>query len=221
MRSKIAIFGSGGFGREVLQLIRDVNVSQATWTCVGFIVDSGFSSQTLVHGLPVLGGIEWLEKNPDVDIVVAVGSSSTRFKIVRNIRDRCQNNFATLVHPRAWIGENVKLGAGSIVCAGALITTDIEISEHVQVNIGATIGHDAQLCEFVTLNPGVNVSGNVTLKEGVEVGTGSVIIPGCVIGGWSIVGAGSVVTKPIAGNCTAVGAPSRVIKERSSGWQND
>lgn len=220
MENRIAIYGAGGFGREVLQLICDINVLQPTWTCVGFIVDSGFTSQSLVHGLPILGGIDWLEANPDIDVVVAVGSSSARFKIAKNIRNRCHNNFATLVHPRAWIGENVEVGAGSIICAGALITTDIEISEHVQVNIGSTIGHDAVLGEFVTLNPSVNVSGNVTLREGVEVGTGSIIIPGCVVGEWSIVGAGSVVTKAIKENCTAVGAPARVIKERSLGWQN-
>lgn len=219
MEKRIAIFGAGGFGREVLQIIRDINGLQPTWSFAGFIVNSGFDDKPIVHGFPILGDIDWLQANPDVHVVVAVGSSAARWRITNQIRRRCQNSFAVLVHPRAWIGQSVETGFGSVICAGALITTDIKISEHVHINIGSTIGHDTVLGDFVTLNPSVNVSGNVALNEGVEVGTGSVIIPGCAVGEWSIIGAGSVVTKSIKENCTAVGTPARIIKERSSGWQ--
>jgi sugar O-acyltransferase (sialic acid O-acetyltransferase NeuD family) len=123
-----------------------------------------------------------------------------------------------LIHPRAWVGQHVDIGEGSILCAGALITTDIRINRQVHVNIGATIGHDSILEDFVTLNPSVNISGNVKLEEGVEVGTNSVVIPGCVVGNWSIIGAGSVVTKNLPPNITAVGAPAKAIKGRAPGW---
>lgn len=219
MEKRIAIFGAGGFGREVLQIIRDINAERQTWSCVGFIVDSGLEKQAAVAGLPILGDIQWLVANPDVHVVVAVGSSAARWRITDRIRQHCTNAFAVLIHPRAWLGDNVHVGCGSVICAGALITTDITIAQHVHVNIGSTIGHDAVLDEFVTLNPSVNVSGNVTLKEGSEVGTGSVIIPGCPVGPWAIVGAGSVVTKQVPENCTVVGAPARIIKERPDAWQ--
>jgi sugar O-acyltransferase (sialic acid O-acetyltransferase NeuD family) len=219
MAQRIAIFGAGGFGREVLQLIQDINAQADTWNCAGFLVDRGSSGPAEVAGLPVLGDIEWLAAHPDVQVVVAVGSSAARRRIVERIRARCVNRFATLVHPRAWVGGRVQLGAGSIVCAGALLTTDIRIAQHVHVNIGCTIGHDAELADFVTLNPSVNVSGNVRIHEGSEVGTGSVIIPGQTVGSWAIVGAGTVVTREVPANVTAVGAPARVIKERAPGWQ--
>jgi sugar O-acyltransferase (sialic acid O-acetyltransferase NeuD family) len=219
MNKRVAIFGSGGCGREVLQLIRDINGLQPMWSFAGFIVNSDYVNNSIVHGFPILGDIDWLQSNPHVDVVVAEGSSAARWRITNDIRRRCENSFAVLVHPRAWIGENVEIGSGSIICAGALITTDIKISEHVHVNIGSTIGHDALLGDFVTLNQSVNISGNVTLREGVEVGTGSVVIPRCAIGEWSIIGAGSVVTNSIKENCTAVGAPAQIIKERPPGWQ--
>jgi sugar O-acyltransferase (sialic acid O-acetyltransferase NeuD family) len=221
MEKRIVIFGAGGFGREVLQLIRDINRIHRTWNCLGFIVDSSFNDRSSIHGLPILGGSEWLANNPDVQIIVAVGSSSDRWRITNRIRSQCDNSFAVLIHPRAWVGDNVEIGCGSVVCAGALITTDIKIAQHVHVNIGSTVGHDAQLGNFVTLNPSVNISGKVTLHTGTEVGTGSVVIPACTIGEWSIIGAGSVVTKSIKENCTAVGAPARIIKERTSGWQEN
>jgi len=223
MEQRIAIFGAGGFGREVVQLIRDINGQHATgqrrWSCAGFVVDSGLLGQAQVAGLPVLGDIDWLAANPDVLVVVAVGAPAARRRITRRIEARCPNVFATLVHPRAWVGDHVEVGAGSVICAGALVTTDIHIGAHVHVNIGCTVGHDAVLDDFATLNPSVNVSGNVRIHEGTEVGTGSVIIPGCTLGHWAIVGAGSVVTRPVPENVTVVGSPARVIKERAPGWE--
>lgn len=217
MRKPIVIFGAGGFAREVLQVALDINEQAATWQVLGFIVDSGNSTHP-VHDLPVLGGIEWLVQHPETHIVIAVGSSAARHRISNAIEANAPNPFASLIHPRAWVGRHVAVGAGTVICAGALITTDISIGKHVHINIGATVGHDAVLGDFVTLNPGVSVSGNVTLGEGVEVGTGSVLIPHAHVGSWSVLGAGAVVTKPLDANVTAVGSPAKVIKVRASGW---
>jgi sugar O-acyltransferase (sialic acid O-acetyltransferase NeuD family) len=222
MTRQIAIFGAGGFAREVLQVIFDLNdahASQPPWEPVGFIVDPAFFRPgAQIHDLPVLGSIDWLRAHSEVDVVIAIGSPADRHRIATHIRDKAANAFATLVHPRAWVGRQVQIGPGSIVCAGALVTTDIHLGEHVHVNIGCTIGHDSALGDFVTLNPSVNVSGNVDLEQGVEVGTRSVLIPHANVGEWSIIGAGAVVTKPLSANVTAVGAPAKVIKTREAGW---
>lgn len=219
MEQRIAIFGAGGMGREVSQLIRDINAQQRRWLCVGFIVDRGLCGDVEVAGLPVLGDVDWLAANPDVQVVVAIGPSSARRRVTGRIQARCTNTFATLVHPRAWVGDHVQIGAGSVICAGAMVTTDIHIGDHVHVNVGCTIGHDSVLQDFATLSPGVNLAGNVRLQEGTEVGTGSVVIPGCLLGPWAIVGAGSVVLRQVPENSTVVGSPARVIKERAPGWQ--
>lgn len=219
MRKRLVIFGAGGFGREVLQLVRDINEAAPTWECEGFLVDSKYAGAGgTVHGLPILGDLDWLLKNPEAHMVIAVGSPSARRQIAMRASQVCRTPFATLVHPRAWIGRYVEVGEGSIICAGSLITTDIQIGRHVQVNTGTTIGHDAILEDFVTLYSSVNVTGNVKIEEGVEVGTGTVLIPRTSVGCWSIIGAGSVITSSVSSNVTAVGAPAKAIKERTSGW---
>ena len=50
------------------------------------------------------------------------------------------------------------------------------------------------------------------MGEGAWIGAGSVVIPGVKIGKWSIVGAGSVVTKDIPDGVLAVGNRCKVIK---------
>ena len=220
MSRPLVIYGAGGFGREVLQVVRDINaVHPLTWDPVGFAVDEQFVSASLVQGLPIVGSLDWLARNPHVEVVIAIGAPAARRRLARLIAQEAGNAFATLVHPRAWLGQNVRIGQGSVVCAGALVTTDISIATHVHVNIGSTIGHDSVIGDFVTLNPSVNVSGNVHLAEGVEVGTGSVLLPKLSVGEWAIVGAGAVVTKDVPADVTAVGAPARVIKTRCHGWQ--
>lgn len=221
MTRKIAIFGAGGFAREVLQIILDINAEMPdspVWEPVGFIVDPHYVEERTIHGLPILGSLEWLKNYPDTDVVIAIGSPAVRLHKARQIEENSSNKFAVLVHPKAWVGRQVELSKGVIICAGTLITTDIKIGDHVHVNIGCTIGHDAVIQDFVTLNPSVNVSGNVNVGVGVEVGTRSVLIPYAHVEEWSVLGAGTIVTKPLPANVTAVGSPAKVIKTRMSGW---
>jgi sugar O-acyltransferase (sialic acid O-acetyltransferase NeuD family) len=222
MTQPIAIFGAGGFAREVLQVILDINASTPNhkpWEPVGFIVNAEYFNTESIHDLPILESTQWLQANPSVSIVIAIGSSALRQRIERELSETAHRDFPTLIHPRAWIGRNVRIDSGSIICAGSMITTDISIGRQVHINIGSTIGHDTNLQDYSTLNPGSNISGNVNIGCGTEIGTGSIVIPRTTIGSWSIIGAGSVITKDIPDNTTAVGAPARVIKTRPIGWQ--
>jgi sugar O-acyltransferase (sialic acid O-acetyltransferase NeuD family) len=223
MTRQLLIFGAGGFAREVLQVALDLAVAHRSddgvaWQPIGFVVDAAYASDTPVHGLPVLATDVALARYPDAWFVVGVGSPALRRRAVHALKARVGKRWATLIHPSTWIGRRVQVGLGTVICAGCQITTDIEIGEHVHVNLGCTIGHDSRLDSFVTLNPGVNVSGNVILSEGVEVGTGSILIPHADAGAWSVIGAGSVVTRSLSTNVTAVGAPAKVIKSRPMGW---
>ena len=55
----IAIFGVGGFGREVLTLIKHINQSNPTYRMVGFF-DDGHEKGEMINGFPVLGKTEEL-----------------------------------------------------------------------------------------------------------------------------------------------------------------
>ncbi len=57
----IAIFGAGGFGREVKTILDRINVvTPNTYNFLGFF-DDGFEKGSIVNGFPILGGIEDLE----------------------------------------------------------------------------------------------------------------------------------------------------------------
>ena len=53
----------------------------------------------------------------------------------------------------------------------------------------------------------------IFISDDVWIGQGSYILPGVNIGKYSIIGAGSVVTKDIPDYCMAVGNPAKIIKK--------
>lgn len=209
----IAIFGVGGFGREVLTIIKDINKVSVEYNILGFF-DDGYSKGEIHNGYPVLGGIndvnEW---DKELSIAVAIGNPVIKEKIVNNI---CNNkiSYPTLIHPSVLIGdkEYVEIGKGCIICAGNIITTNIVIKDFVILNLCCTTGHDTIISDYAAFMPSVNISGEVFIGKGVYCGTGVKIINQLEIGEYTIVGAGAVVSKSLPANCTAVGVPAKPIK---------
>lgn len=205
----IVIIGAGGFGREVAWLIEDINKIKPEWNIKGFI-DDNLEVGSLINGYEVLGDLEWLKKQ-ELYAVCAVGEP----KIKKNIISRLENSgvkYPVLIHPSVIKSDIVEIGEGSIICAGSILTVNINIGMHVIINLDCTVGHDVQIKDYSTILPSVNVSGCVVVEECVNIGTCSAIIQGVKIDKNTIVGAGSVVVKDLPANCTAVGVPAKPIK---------
>lgn len=207
----IVIIGAGGFGREVAWLIEDINEKENEWNILGFIDENKDIHNKMLDGYMILGGFEYLENKENIYYVCAIGNSKIREKVVEEKLNIYKA--ATLIHPSVIMSKkNIDIGEGTIICAGSILTVDIKIGKHVIINLDCTVGHDDIIDDFVTVYPSVNISGNCKINKCVEIGTGSQIIQGKTIGDATIIGAGSVVVKDIISNCTAVGAPARVIK---------
>lgn len=209
----IAIFGVGGFGREVLALIKDINRVEPTWNIVGFF-DDGYEKGMMVNGYPTLGKTEDLNKwETSLSLAVSIGSPVIKKKILDKIINPLVD-YPTLIHPTVWIGDKdfVEIGKGCIICAGNMITTNIKIEDFVILNLECTVGHDTIIKKYAAFMPSVNISGEVIIGEGVYIGTGAKIINQLEIGEYTIVGAGAVVSRSLPAKCTAVGVPAKVIK---------
>lgn len=209
----IAIFGVGGFGREVLALIKNINEVTPTWNIVGFF-DDGYEKGIMVNGYPNLGKAEDLnEWKTPISLTVSIGNPIIKKRVLDKINNPLVD-YPTLIHPLAWIGDKefVEIGKGCIICAGTLITTNIKIEDFVILNLRCTVGHDSVIKKYSAFMPSVNISGEVTIGEGVYVGTGAKIINQLEIGDYAIIGAGAVVAKSIPPRCTAVGVPAKPIK---------
>jgi sugar O-acyltransferase (sialic acid O-acetyltransferase NeuD family) len=195
-------------GREVLDIVDACNQEKKSYEMLGFIVDPQYGEKgTLINGMPILGGFDWLEKHhSNVYVVCGVGPSHQRYRLIQRAQQiNCE--FLSLIHPSVLTTRWITLGMGVIVAAGSVITSQIYIGNHVIINVGCTVNHDAVLQDFVTLSPGVHIAGNVTLGDGCYVGIGASIIEKLKVGEWSIIGAGSAIIRDVPPNTTVVGVP--------------
>ncbi len=207
---KLAIYGAGGFGRETLNLVREINLHFPTWEMLGFF-DDQIPKGTMVNDEVVLGNFEDLNTMADeIYLVLAIA----RPMVKKNIIDALTNpkiNFANLIHPSVTNKDfqKIHLGKGIIITAGVILTVNINIGDHVIINLASTIGHDVMIGKYSSIMPGVRLSGNVILEEGTYLGTGAILINNLSIGAYATIGAGAVVIHDIKPNITAVGVPAK------------
>jgi sugar O-acyltransferase (sialic acid O-acetyltransferase NeuD family) len=152
---------------------------------------------------------------PGAHVVSAVGNPQIRERTIVSAA-ASGFDFETIIHPRAERSRWIDMGAGTVICAGNILTTNITIGRHVQINLDCTIGHDVVMGDYTTLAPGVHVSGWVHFGKRVYVGTGAVIINGTkkhpvLVGDDAVIGAGAVVTKSVDPGTTVVGVPAKPV----------
>lgn len=206
---KIAIYGAGGLGREITQLIAQINEQSIQWELIGYYDDNKTKGST-VTDLRILGGINDLNKvDKELSLLICIADNYVRTKIVGQINNS-HITYPNLIHPSVIMSNyQVKLGEGSIITAGNILTTDISIGKHCIINLGCTIGHDVNIEDYCAVMPGVHLSGNIKIDTGVLIGTGARVLQNLTIGEKSKIGAGAVVTKDVQRGQTVVGIPAR------------
>lgn len=217
MVKDILIFGAGGFGREVLWTLEDINQDKKEWNIVGFAADTKEMWGKELHGYEVFNPDKFINNEKgNFYIVNAVGSCYGKYSLSKRF-DLPQFKYPNIVHPSVKMSSKVVFdGQGIIVQAGSILTVDISIKSHVTINIDVTIGHDCVIDEYVTIAPGAHLSGYVHVGYGTDIGTGAVIIPKIEIGSECVIGANASVIRNIPNNSVAVGVPAKIIKTTES-----
>lgn len=194
---ELIVLGSGGHAKVVIDTLRALGRLP-----LGIIDPYTPQGETSLFGLTVLGGDDavFCFSADDVELVNGVGAMPET-QLRRILHQRFSDagyRFATLVHPRAWVSEDVHLDAGVQVMAGAIIQAGSQIGSDCIVNTGASIDHDCKLSPHCHIAPGAVICGNVELGEQVHIGSGATVIQGVKIGSSTIVGAGAIVTRNVA-----------------------
>jgi UDP-perosamine 4-acetyltransferase len=189
----LILIGDGGHGRVLLDIIILKGLE-----IIG-IIDKEITSD--IRGIKVLGNDDIInEYSPkEVYLVNGIGSIGD-MALRRNIYDTYTDKgygFATIIHPTSIISSEVKLSEGVQVMAGAVIQCGCIIGENSIINTSASIDHDCVIGSNCHIAPGVIMSGGVKVGDGTHISTGAVIIQGINIGKGAFIAAGSVVTRDI------------------------
>ncbi len=208
---KIAIYGAGGFGKEVACLLERINKNGGDWQLAGFFDDTKQAGSQISYYGMVLGGMETLQQVAE-PLAVAIAINDN--KAVRRIRHAITNpniSFPNLVDPSLFCvdARTFKMGEGNIIQNNCMISCDVTIGNFNLINDHAVLGHDNVIGDFNGLMPGAHLSGGITIGNNNLFGVASVVLQGLVVGNGVTLGANSVLMTQPRDNSTYLGVPAR------------
>lgn len=194
MTQRIVIVGAGSQGMIVADILECAGTP-----AIGFVDDT--------PGKNVLGTIDDLRTIEHDAIIVAIGDNRLRRAIVERLAGE---RLATAIHPFTSIAKSARIGEGSMISAGVIMTPNAVIGRSVIVNTKASIDHDTIVGGFAHVSVGSTIGANVRIGEETLIAAGVTIVTGVTVGARSIIGAGAVVVRDIPDDVTAFGVPARV-----------
>ena len=123
------------------------------------------------------------------------------------------------------IGENCNIGQNVVVSPGVKLGRNVKIQNNVSVYTGVVCEDDVFLGPSMVFTNVINPRSAVArkneykptiLRRGASVGANATIVCGNEIGEYALIGAGSVITKPVPAYALVVGNPARQI-----GWVSE
>ncbi|MCR2802507.1 acetyltransferase [Paenibacillus soyae] len=215
MVKNIIVFGAGGHAKTVIDTLE----KQGLYRIAG-LLDGGKPAGSVIYGYEVLGNEEWLaDRAGEIEgAIVAIGDNWRRSQVADAIRSLAPDlPFVSAIHPAAHIARGARIGAGSVIMAGAVLGSDAELGEHGIMYPGASIDHDCRIGRFVSWAPRSVSGGNVTVGDFSAIAIGAVLIHSVTVGEHCVVGAGSTVIRSIPSNTVAFGTPAKPVREREHG----
>jgi sugar O-acyltransferase (sialic acid O-acetyltransferase NeuD family) len=194
------LFGASGHAKVIIDILEKMDVT------IEYLLDADPEIQE-IQGYEVR-----LEQDVSFqgteEVIISIGSNSLRKTLASKLS--CQ--FGWAIHPSVILGDDVSIGAGTVVMAGAIINSSTSIGNHNIINTSTSIDHDCHLEDFVHVSPNATLCGSIKVGEGTHIGAGATIIPNLNIGKWVTIGAGAVIIEDVLDYAVVVGNPGKVIK---------
>lgn len=207
----IAIFGAGGFGREIACLINRINKLQPdTWNLIGFFDDDDKVLGSCNEYGKVLGGMDVLNQwDKPLDLVIAIGNPSVLELLVGKIQNH-NISFPNLIDPNVEFmdKEHVEMGKGNVICMRCTISTNVKFGNFNLLNVAVGVGHDASFSSYNVVMPNVNISGGVTIGDSNLFGVKSAVLQYLKVGDRVKIGACSLLMRNAKSDNLYFGIPA-------------
>lgn len=202
----LLIVGFGGHGKVLADLAEKTGCYQNI-----YFLDDDVQVQS--NARFIIGNSDYAITHKDeYDVIVAIGEAGNRRKILEKYEAAgiCP---VSLVHPEAILPkENILVGRGTVIMAGAVIQSGTELGKGIIVNTASSIDHDCSIGDFSHIAVGSHLAGNVTVGSNTWIGIGAEVSNNLRICENVIVGAGAAVVKDIVESGVYIGVPAEKLK---------
>ncbi len=146
--------------------------------------------------------------------VLAVPGSALTFRWRRAVIEELALDaarFAQVIHPTARVSPLARIGRNTLIMAGAVVTSNAVIDDHVCVLPNSVIHHDVHIGAWTLIGANVTIAGHTRIGENCYVGSGSSLMNGLDIGDGSLIGLGSNVIRDVPAHARVAGNPARSL----------
>jgi len=211
----VAIYGAGGFGREIACLVKEINQQNpdSPWNLIGFFDDGIPIGSANEYGV-ILGGIDELNNyRKPLAVVMAIGKPAILSLLIGKINNPLVE-FPNIIAPemRYLDKNNLSMGIGNIFFSKCSLSCNVHIGDFNIFNGTISVGHDTTIGNFNILMSGVRLSGEVIIGDLNFFGIYAVVLQQNRIGNNTIIGTGSVVMRNTKDNSTYFGNPAKKFK---------
>lgn len=211
MVKPLIILGSGGHAKVVIHTLK----TDPSLTIIGMVDSNPDLLGKDVFGVKVIGDENLITNySPDeVQLVNAIGSIDipvTRKKLFTHYK-ALGYTFFSVIHPTAYIAQEVSLGEGVHIMPGCIVQAGTIIGDNTILNTRVTIDHDCTIGRHVHVAPATTLCGFIQIGELTHIGAGTTIIQKRQVGEQCLVGAGSLVIHDIQSHERAFGVPAKCI----------
>ncbi|MDO5563896.1 MAG: acetyltransferase [Eubacteriales bacterium] len=206
---KLAIYGSGGLGRETLELANTIGKHSEI-----IFIDDTKDNNTIINGHKTLT-YEYFKLYEDKNLfecIIAIGEPYDRKCLFEKL-EKDGYKFANLIHPSVQISNTTTIGKGCIIQTFAIISCNTTIGNNVVIADKVTLSHDSIVGDNTIVSSGVLLAGHVSVGKNTFIAMSVLIIQEIKIGDSCIIGAMSMVNKDIVENSIAYGIPAKVVKK--------
>ena len=205
----LIIVGAGGFARELLQWIKDINIVNPTWNIKGFIDDDLKALEGKACDYSVIGTItDWIPKENEV-FALAIASPKTK-EIIANKMKAKGAQFADIIHPKAEVCDFSEHGEGIVMYPGASLNPNSKVGNFVTI-LSSGIPHDAVVEDYATISSFCGLTREVHIGKRAYLADHVCILPGHSVGDDAYVGMGSVVVRNVKAGKKVFGNPAKNI----------
>ena len=208
----LVIYGAGGLGREIAEVVRRINEQHYVWNFLGFVDDALSPPAPVWEGREVLGNMDFIRtfRGP-LDVVLGIGSPQAKKRLYDELKACPHARFPNVIDRTAQITSPVHIGKGTVIFPLCFVSLNVSLGDFVYLNTGAYVAHDSRVGSFSSIMPHASISGNVVVGEETLIGAGASILQGKTVGSRSIVGMGGIVIDDVPDDSTAVGNPARPL----------
>lgn len=211
---KLFIYCAGGFGKEIMDMVKKKNKKENRWEDIFFIDDiikedehygvNKYTFEQVISNFPI-GSFE---------VSIASGEPFVRKILYEKIKSY-NIKLSTIIDETAIVSDSAEIGEGVIIPAYSFVSSLAKIGNNSTLYINSIVSHEVIISENCVIASGSIITGGSYIDKNTYVGIGANIRERIKIDKGVIIGMGSIVCNDIDDYTIAFGNPASPIKKNS------